>query len=165
MRDVLAGLVALCLLLLAILLAGTLRMYRRRREAARQAERARGRTIIAELPTGPDLLLFSEDRQRYYYGGRAIEKDRIRVVRVLINGAPITAHVSRRARATEHTPPSTFQDRAEPAGRDQWGVAIETDSDTILIDCGAIREGISQELATRIFEAVRRGAEEGGRPG
>ena len=41
-------------------------------------------------------MLVSEDAQRFYYGERAIDKDLIAAVRVLINGSPIAAYESRR---------------------------------------------------------------------
>ena len=59
MRDVFAGLVALLLLLVAASLATTLQHYRKRRQRARESERALGRKIIAEIPTDTDLALFT----------------------------------------------------------------------------------------------------------
>jgi hypothetical protein len=96
MRDLLAAFVALALLAIAASLATTLQRYRRQRQRARDSERALGRTIIAELPIGDDLVLVSEDASRVYYGERAVAKDLIAAVRVLTNGAPIAAYVSRR---------------------------------------------------------------------
>lgn len=177
MRDVVAGIVAVALLLVALSLATTLRRYRQIRQRARDSERALGRTIIVELPTADGLLLFSEDQERFYYGDRAIDKDRITAVRVLINGAPIAAVVSdRHARATA-LPPSTGADaeagtRATPRReganteivdtrpdgilRDRWDVAIESAAGTVAVECGAIRERVSQELARAVFDAVKR---------
>src|SRR5207244_11992348 len=97
MRDLLAALVALALLVVAASLATTLQMYRRRRQRARDSERALGRAIIAEIPAADDLILVSEDSTRFYYGDRSIDKDLIAAVRVLINGAPIAAYLSRRS--------------------------------------------------------------------
>ena len=85
MRDVIAGLVAIALLVVAASLATTLQLYRRRRQRARDAERALGRAIIAEIPSEEDLVIFSEDRQRFHYGERSIDKDLVTAVRVLIN--------------------------------------------------------------------------------
>jgi len=39
--------------------------------------------------------------------------------------------------------------------RDRWDVAVETLRGTTLIECGAIRERVSQELARTIFDAIR----------
>jgi hypothetical protein len=159
MRDLVAGLVAIALLLAAASLATTLHYYRRRRSRARDSERALGRTIIAELPTADDLVLFSEDPIRFHYGERSIDKDLITAVRVLINGAPIAAVVSAR-HARPNVEPTRFDDRPEGIARDRWDVAIETAAGTILVECGAIRERVSQELARAVFDAVKRDLEE-----
>jgi hypothetical protein len=181
MRDLVAGIVALGLLLVAASLATTLHFFRRRRLSAREAERARGRSIVAELPTSDELTLFSEDPDRFYYGERAIDKELIVAVRVLINGEPIAEVI---ARSHPHAPamnlatqrewgggapppaspdrgprpgaPGVTDDHPEGIARDRWDVAIESVTGTVLVECGAIREGISRELAQAVFEAVRR---------
>lgn len=156
MRDLIAGIIAVVLLLVAASLATTLRIYRRRRRSARERQDALGRAIIAELPASEDLVLFSEDQTRFYYGDQSIDKDLIAAVRVLINGAPMASAVSRhRARAVT-SQPTSFDDRSEGLARDRWDVAIETETGTVLVECGAIRERVSQELARTVFEAVRR---------
>ena len=155
MRDLVAGIVAVLLLLVAASLATTLRAYRRRRQRARDSERALGRTVIAELPTADDLVLVSEDGQRFYYGDRAIDKDLIVAVRVLINGAPIAAYVSQRHVTKTPRHATSFEDRPEGIARDRWDVAVETVAGTTLIECGAIRERVSQELARAVFDAIR----------
>ena len=81
MRDLVAGIIALVLLFAAVSLATTLHRYRLRRQRERDSERALGRTIIAELPTADDLVLFSEDNVRFYYADRSIDKDLIAVPR------------------------------------------------------------------------------------
>jgi hypothetical protein len=156
MRDTVAAVVALLLLLLAASLATTLTSYRRRRQRARDSERALGRTVIVEIPGDDDLVLFSEDRSRFHYGERSIDKDLIVAVRVLINGAPIAACVSTRHAAAEDRQPTMFQDRPDGIARDRWDVAIEALSGTTLVECGAIRERVSQVLARAVFDAVRR---------
>jgi hypothetical protein len=156
MRDAVAGLVAVLLLFLAASLATTLQYYRRQRQRARDAEHALGRSLVAEIPGDDDLVLFSEDDVRFYYGDRAIDKDLIVAVRVLINGAPIAASVSRRYAAAEQPPPTQFIDQPDGIARDRWDVAIEAVSGTTLVACGAIRERVSQELARAIFDAVAR---------
>jgi hypothetical protein len=154
MRDAIAAIVAIALVLMALSLATTLQRHRRKRQRERDAERALGRGIIAEIPAGEGFLLVSEDASRFYYGDRSIDKDLIVAVRVLINGAPIAAYVSRRHIADEKQPTS-FEDRPEGIARDRWDVAVETVTGTILIECGAIRERVSQELARTIFDAIK----------
>ena len=159
MRDLAAGIVAVLLLLVAASLATTLRSYRRRRQQARDSERALGRVVIAELPTADDLVLVSQDDHRFYYGERAIAKDLITAVRVLINGSPIASSVSRR-HAASTPPPTSFEDLPEGIARDRWDVAVETVAGTTLIECGAIRERVSQELARTVFDAIKKDLEQ-----
>ena len=97
-------------------------------------------------------------KSAFYYGERSIDKDLIAAVRVLINGAPIAAYVSRRT-AAPHAAPTAFEDRPEGIARDRWDVAIEAVTGTMLVQCGAIRERVSQELARAVFDAVKRDME------
>jgi hypothetical protein len=153
MRDVFAWVLAALLLLVAASLATTLKVYRRRRERGRESEQALGRRIIAELPAADDLVYFTEDAVRFHYGDTSIDKDLIVAARVLINGAPIAAVVSEHA---AHAPvPTSFEDRPEGIARDRWDVAIETERGTVLVECGAIRERVSQEMARQVFDAVK----------
>jgi hypothetical protein len=160
MRDLFAAAAAIALLVVAASLATTLRGYRRSRARARDSERALGRLIIAEIPTDEELVLFSEDAARFYYGERSIDKDLIVAVRVLINGSPIAAYVSRRHPPPAATPATSFEDRPEGIARDRWDVAIEKLTGTVIVECGAIRERVSQELARAVFDAVKRDMEQ-----
>jgi len=159
MRDLFAGIIAIGLLLLAASLATTLQMFRRRRQRVRDSERALGRSVIAELPVGEDLVMFSEDPVRFYYGERSIDKDLIAAVRVLINGTSIAAVLSTRHVREAAREATSFEDRPEGIARDRWDVAIETITGTVLVECGAIRERISQELARSVFDAVKHDVE------
>jgi len=158
-RDVVAGLVAAVLVFAALSLLTTLHFYRRRHQRARQAELDRGRDIVVELPTDPELTLFTEDAEHFYYGAQPIDKRAITAVRVLINGSPIAAAVSPRWTASDRSQPTSFDDRPEGIARDRWDVAIETVAGTTLVECGAVRERVSQELARRVFDAVRHAIE------
>jgi hypothetical protein len=159
MRDLFAAVVALLLLLVAASLATALTAFRRRRLRARDSERALGRTIVAEIPAEDDLRLFTEDAVRFHYGEASIDKDLIVAVRVLINGSPIAAYVSTRHPADAARQATHFEDRPEGIARDRWDVAIETVNGLMLVECGAIRERVSQELARTVFDAVRRDLE------
>jgi hypothetical protein len=154
MRDLVAWSIAILLLVVAASLATTLQVYRRRRQRVHDSERALGRRIIAELPTSDALLYFSEDEVRFHYGETSIDKDLIVAARVLINGAPIAAAVSAR-HAAQAAVPTSFEDRPEGIARDRWDVAIETIRGMVLVECGAIRERVSQELARQVFDAVK----------
>ena len=159
MRDFVAALIVLFLLAVAVSLVARLQTYYRRREDTRRTARELGQTIVAEVPAERELKLFSEDRSHFYYGEHVIPKDRIQAVRVLINGSPIAAYVSRHFPLAAIAPPTSFDDRAEGIVRDRWDVAIETTNGTTLVECGAIRERVSQELARKIFEAVKKDLE------
>lgn len=176
MRDAVAALVAAALVFFALSLLTSLHFYRKRQRKVREDELARGRTIIVELPTDPELTLFTEDAEHFYYGATPIDKNDIMAVRVLINGSPIAAFVSprwadaaaapldaardalsdsRRAKQDPAHPETSFEDTSEGILRDRWDVAIETVNGPILVECGAVRERVSQELARKVFDAVR----------
>jgi hypothetical protein len=144
---------------LAVLLAGALHLHRQRREAGRRAARRAGGRIIAELPAGADLTFFSEDEARFYYGDRTIEKDGVRAVQVLVNGSPIASCVSPRFPEAGLAASTGFEDRPDGIARDRWDVAIDTTGGVLLVECGAIRERISQEIARAIFDAIKRDLE------
>jgi hypothetical protein len=158
-RDLAAAVVAVALVLGALSLGTTLTMFRKRRRLTRAGEESQGRHVIAEIPAGDDLLLFSEDSHQFHYGQEAVDKDRIAAVRVLINGVPIAVYVSKRHAAGPVIQPTSFEDRPEGIARDRWDVALERADGTTLVECGAIRERISQELARAIFDAVKRDLE------
>ena len=65
MRDVLAALAALALLIIAASLATTLQGYGGG-GCARAIPSGPRRSVIAEIPVGDDLTLFSEDAARFY---------------------------------------------------------------------------------------------------
>jgi hypothetical protein len=159
LRDLIAALVAAALVLGALSLATTLTFYRKRRRRTREEEQAQGRRIIAEIPVEDDLRLFSEDDRQFHYGQQTVDKDRIAAVRVLINGAPIAAYVAKRFAANAALQPTSFDDRPEGIARDRWDVAIERPDGVLLVECGAIRERVSQELARAVFDAVKRDLE------
>ncbi len=154
MRDLVAGVVAAALLFFALSLLTTLHFYRKRHREAREAELSRGRRIIVELPTDP-LTLFTEDLEHFYYGATPIAKAEIVAVRVLINGSPIAGVVSPRWESAARPQPTSFEDRPEGIARDRWDVAIEALNGTVLVECGAVRERVSQELARTIYDAVK----------
>lgn len=159
MRDLIAGAIALLLLVVAASLGTTLQRYQKRRRRARADERSHGRTIVAEIPGDDDLVLFTEDSQRFHYGTQAVDKAAVAAVRVLINGVPIASYVSTRHALATTRQATSFDDRPEGIARDRWDVAIERLDGTMLVECGAIRERVSQELARAVFDAVKRDLE------
>ena len=155
MRDIVAAVVAVMLVFFALRLATSLTKDRRKRRRERVELEATGQSILAEIPTDTGMAFFTEDAAAFYFGRRAIDKTSIRAARVLINGAPIAASVRAGAATTDVVPRAIVEDRPEGLARDRWDVAIDTDDDTVLVPCGAIRERISQELARCIFAALK----------
>ncbi len=154
MRNVVAGFIAFGLLLFALGLASTLRFHRRSRERERRELLAAGRTVLAEIPTRDGLDLFLSDVDHFYWGGTAIAKNDIQLVRVLINGSPIASHTARRYPTDDPGDAGRFADRPEGIAHDRWDVLIRTAASDTLVACGSVRERVSQELARSVFDAV-----------
>jgi hypothetical protein len=155
MRDLIAGLIALGLFLFALGLASTLRYYRRSRERERRELLASGRTVLAEIPTRDGLTMFIAGRDHFYCGDTAIPKHDIRVVKVLINGSPIASYIAHRYRTETSGSSGSFADRPDGIAHDRWDVLVRTAAGDTLIECGSIRERVSQELARSVFDAVK----------
>jgi len=156
MRDLVAGVVALGLFLFALGLMSTLRFHRRARERERRALLAAGRQVLAEIPAPDGLALFVTDDTHFYWNDRPIAKQTVRRVRILINGAPLATHA-----APGHGPAAAGEidaavlDRPEGIAHDRWDVLIGTDAGDVLVECGSVRERVSQELARAVFDAVK----------
>jgi len=156
MRDLVAGLVALGLFLFALGLISTLRYHHRARERERRALRAAGRRVLAEIPTPDGLDLFVADDASFYWKDRPIAKPTVRLIRILINGSPLATHA-----APGHEPENAGEvdpaalDRPEGIAHDRWDVMIGTDAGEVLVECGSVRERVSQELARAVFDAVK----------
>ena len=121
------------------------------REDARAAEQARGRRVVAEIPVSEDeVVFFLEDDAGFYWGGRQARKREIRGARLLLNGG-VMASFARNGEALPH--PSTPE---EYQGRERWEVVVYLeDGGEERIACGGLREGVSRDMATRVFEAIR----------
>jgi len=160
MRDLVAVIVVFLLVGFALSMATSLHWYRRGHAKLRRAISASGQSIVAEIPGSETLLFFTEDGKAFHWQDRTIPKDRIRSARVLISGAPISVCVSRRlsgSNSADAEPPRQpiVSDTPDGIERDRWDVAIDVDDETVLVECGAIRERVSQELARKVFEAVK----------
>lgn len=154
MRELLAVGIVVLLVLAALSMATTLRWRYRDRERLRRQLLDDGRTIVAEVPAAEGFEFFSEDADAFYWSGQTIPKRAIRAAQLLISGAPLAAVHARGA--ADPGAESAAADRA--AGlveRERWDVSIETAGATVLVACGSIRQQVSQELARRIFDAVR----------
>lgn len=156
MRDLVAIIVVIVLVIAALRMATSLQWHKRDHENLRRSLRERGRTVVAEIPHASGLRLFCEDAAAFYWGDAVIPKSDIRAARVLISGAPLSTRTSSRFPLASPSPrpnggePTSF----EAFERDRWDVAIDLELDTIIVECGAIRERVSQDLARRVFDTV-----------
>jgi len=157
MRDVVGILVVVFLVVVALRMTTSLQWHKRRHAATRRAIEQRGQSVIAEIPASEGVRFFSEDRSSFYWNDRVIPKDGIRAARVLISGTPLSVRVSNRFEAPAPTASTTIPTPADGFERDRWDVEIDLEDGTIVVECGAIRERVSQELARHVFEAVSRG--------
>ena len=171
MRDFVAVVIVFVLVAFALSMASSLHWYRRSHAKLRRAIADLGQSIVAEIPGRDKLRFFTEDDDAFHWDDHQILKDRVRAARVLISGAPISVCVSQRFAASQETPPVSSSSKgsknplarngsievAPPEGieRDRWDVTIDLDEETIVVECGAIRERVSQELARRVFDAVK----------
>jgi hypothetical protein len=155
MRDFVAVILAVILFGVALSLATSLQWHRKGHTRRRQQIRSRGRSIVAEIPAAEGLVYFTEDSEAFHWAEETVLKNQIQAVHVLINGAPIATSRARRFPSVSAGPAPLLDDGPDGIERDRWDVAIETAGRTAVIECGAIRERVSQELAREIFEAVR----------
>jgi hypothetical protein len=106
---------------------------------------------VAELPSSDGTLgFFAEDHAGFYWPAGEAGKSGLRGARLLLNGGVIAA-VTRPGEALPEPP------ALEPfEGRERWEVALYgTAGRDRTIACGTVREGVSREIATRVFDAVR----------
>ena len=155
MRDVVAAIVATFFVFFALRLATSLTRDRRKRRQERVELKTSGQSILAEIPSDTGITFFTEDAVAFHFGQHSIAKTSIMSARVLINGAPIAISIRAGAPVTNTVAHDIVEERSENLTRDQWDVAIDTNDDTVVVPCGAIRERISQELARCIFAALK----------
>ena len=150
---------ALALLLVALWLlfrfSMALRWSKVVREGSRSAEESRGRKVVAEIPLPEGLLFFLEDDAGFYWGGSQARKREVVGARMLLNGGVIGSF-SRAGVVLPDPPPAE-----EYEGRERWDVLVYCQGRTEAVPCGSLREGVSREIASRVFEAVRRAASSG----
>jgi hypothetical protein len=133
-------------------LAMGLRYSKIAREASRRDEEAAGRRIAAEIPGAEgDLTLFLEDAEGFYWRGSSTRKSGIVGVRLLLNGLAVGAA----SRGGAELPP--LDPLPEDDGSERWEVRVDlTEGGVWVVPCGRLREGVSREIAARVYEAVRR---------
>jgi hypothetical protein len=118
------------------------------REEVRDAQAGR---VVAEMPSAAgEVGFFVEEPDAFRWpAGRAAKAD-IVGGRLLLRGGAIGAF----ARPGVELPPGGVTDEFE--GRERWDVELHlSDGTTATVACGTLREGVSREVAARVFEAVR----------
>jgi len=147
----LAALALLAALLSAFRFAMGLRYAKLLRERALADEVARGRRVVAEVPTpGGEIELFREDEARFYWGDASWAKPELAAARLLLNGA-IVAEVSA---GPMPLPPAPGPDPEDV--RERWAVvAYRRRGPPVDVACGSLREGVSRDAARAVFESLR----------
>jgi hypothetical protein len=151
----LAGLLLLAALWMLFRFAMGLRWAKLSREEGRARVESSGRRVVAEVPlAGGELSFFQEDRAGFYWAGHHVARAEVAGARLLLNGNVVGA--AARPSAVLPDPPSP----EELAGRERWDVWLYLAADEVArVRCGSLGEGVSREIAARVFEAVRREVE------
>jgi hypothetical protein len=128
-----------------------LRFAKVQREEARAAEEARGRRVLAEIPVSDvEVVFLVDDGDWLRWGDAAVRKDALVGARLKVNGAVLKECPSGGAGLPAPTPPEEYE------GRERWEVEVfARDGTKTSIPCGTLREGISREIAGKVFEAVK----------
>jgi hypothetical protein len=147
---IVAGLALLAGLFVVFRFAMGLRWAKLQRERARAAVERDGRRIVAELPLGEAVDLFLEDAAGFRWGGGAVAHAEIAGARLLLNGGVMASCARPGLALPEPPPPEEFE------GRERWEVLVHVrDGNARTVRCGTVREGVSREAASRVFEAIR----------
>ncbi|HEY3121676.1 MAG TPA: hypothetical protein VGL15_13700 [Vicinamibacteria bacterium] len=148
--KLLAGIALLALLWGLLRYALALRYAKIVRERSRAEEEARGRRVVAEIPLDEGLLFFVEDEERFYWGGREARKAAVAGARLLLNGAAISSVAVPGTPLPESASPEIYE------GRERWEVVLYLRGGaSAVVSCGTLREGVSREIATKVFDAVK----------
>jgi hypothetical protein len=147
-------LAALALLVVALWrvfrLSMGLRFAKVSREEARAAAETNGGKVLAELPL-PDaeVVFLVEDAEAFRWGSARLAKAEVGGVRLMVNGAVLQEFAAAGERLPAPQPPEEYE------GRERWEVRVfRRGGGATTIPCGTLREGISREIAGRVFEAV-----------
>lgn len=148
--QTLAALAFLAFLWALFRLAMGLRFARNERERSRRQEQERGRRVVAELPVeGAEVVFLLEENGRFLWGEKSFARDTVVGGRLLVNGAVAREFGSAPSVAV---PPEEYE------GRERWEVVVYVrGGGSVSIPCGSLREGISRDIGTRVFEAVSSG--------
>jgi hypothetical protein len=149
--EILAALALTVLLFHLFRFAMGLRYAKVQREEARAAEEARGRRVLAEIPLSDlEVVFLIEDEDALRWGEAAVRKDALTGARLVVNGAVLRECRAEHAQLPAPHPPEEYE------GKERWEVEVfARDGTKTSIPCGTLREGISREIAGKVFEAVK----------
>jgi hypothetical protein len=150
--QLLALLALLAALWMLFRFAMGLRWSKVERELARAQAESSGRRVVTEIPLSADeLAFFQEDAARFHWGARSVARAEIAGARLLLNGNV----VGTASRPAAGLPPPPAPEEFE--GRERWDVLLYlAGGGSARVPCGSLGEGVSREIAARVFEAVRR---------
>jgi hypothetical protein len=131
-----------------------LRGAKRTRERARAEEESRGGIVVAEVPlSDTDVVFLVDDREELRWGRHRVRKDEVAGARLIVNGAVLQEFAVATALPPRSGPPEEYE------GRERWVVEVfRRDGAPLAIPCGSMREGVSREIAGRVFAAVKAAA-------
>ena len=148
-----AAAAALAVLLLSIFrYAMALRAAKVARLSWREAEESRGRRIVAEIPgAGEGMTLFLEDDAGFYWDAAHVRKRDVAGGRLRLNGGILASWARPGLVLPEPESAEDFE------GRERWDVVLYLEGgETRIVPCGSLREGVSREIASRIFNVVKK---------
>lgn len=118
------------------------------REEARQAQPG---LVVAEIPAASgEVGFFVETVDAFSWPGGSVKKTDVVGARLLLRGGAIGSV----ARPGATLPAAPAQEEYE--GRERWDVLLyREDGSAATVACGTLREGVSRDVAARVFEAVR----------
>ena len=150
--QLLAGLAFLLAVFTLFRFSMGLRWAKVSREETRAREEAHGRQVVAEIPLGGDEVVFLvEDEAAFSWASHQLTKAEIAGARLLLNGGIVGEFVEDGFPLPPPKPPD------EDEGRERWDVVVFLrGGGTTTISCGQLREGVSRQIAGRVFGAVRR---------
>jgi len=129
-----------------------LRFGKRSRERSRLAEEQEGRRVVAEIPLEDDVMFFVEDAGGFAWGPQRAARADVIGARMLLNGGVMGTWTRPGASLPEPPPAEEYE------GRERWDVLLYDQAGAMrTVPCGTLREGVSREIASKVFEAIRRG--------
>jgi hypothetical protein len=149
--QVAAGLAFLAVVWILFRFAMGLRYAKVLREEARGAREGQGVRVVAEIPSKQgDVQFFVDEGDAFSWPGGRIPKHAIAGARLLLRGGLVGSF----ERPGVALPPAGPVDDDE--SRERWDVVVYlADGSRVTVPCGTLREGVSRDVASRVFEAVR----------